>query len=168
MPRPRLLNTILGVVIAAGCGGEQTSPLEPETSLGLLSGLNTLLLSCTPLPATSSTVVIGVSGGTVSVGPHTLTVPAGALAGPVGITAEVVSDRVNSVRFTPEGLRFAAPARLSMSYANCYGLGMLLPKKIVYTDEGLNLLEILGSVDLFGQKRVTSSLKHFSRYAIAY
>jgi hypothetical protein len=176
MRRPRFLNTILGVVIAAGCAGDPANPLEPklepqvEASLvgSLLKPVTTLLLSCTPLPATSRTVVIGSAGGVVSAGPYTLVVPKGALKAPVPITAEVVSDNVNSVRFSPEGLKFSESATLTMSYSNCFGVGMLLPKKIAYTSEGLKLLEILTSVDIVSQKKVTSSLDHFSRYAIAF
>ena len=176
MRRPRFLNTILGVVIAAGCAGDPASPLEPhaqpqaEASLlgGVLKPVSTLLLSCTPLPATSRTVVIGSAGGTVSSGPYTLVVPKGALKSSVAITAEVVSDNVNSVRFSPDGLKFAESATLTMGYSNCFGAGMLLPKKIAYTSEGLKLLEILSSLDLFSQKKVTTSIDHFSRYAIAF
>ena len=175
MRRPRFLNTILGVVIAAGCAGDPANPLEPqapqaEASLlgGLLKPVTTLLLSCTPLPATSRTVVIGSAGGVISAGPYSLVVPNGALKAPVPITAEVVSDNVNSVRFSPEGLKFLKSATLTMSYSNCSGLGMLLPKKIAYTSEGLKLLEILGSIDLASQKKVSANLTHFSRYAIAF
>ena len=171
MRHPRFLNTILGVVIAAaGCGGDQASPLESlaQPSISELKSVSAVLLSCTPLPAASSTVDIGKAGGVVSVGPYTLVVPKGALKVSVAITGQVVSDGVNSVRFFPEGLRFAQSATLSMGYGNCYGAGMLLPKKIVYADEGLNLLEILNSVDRSSQQKVTAELQHFSRYAIAY
>jgi len=173
MRRPRFLNTILGVVIAAGCAGEPATPLEPQTPHASLLGEVTgavapLLLKCSELPAASAAKSIGKDGGVVSVGPYTLVVPKGALKSQVTITAEVVSDKVNSVRFTPEGLQFATGATLTMGYANCSGAGMLLPKKIVYTTEGLKLLEVLNSLDLFSQKKVTTTINHFSRYAIAY
>jgi hypothetical protein len=45
---------------------------------------------------------------------------------------------------------------------------VLLKKKIVYTDEKLNILEVLRSLDLFGAKTVTAPIDHFSRYAVAY
>jgi len=172
MRRPRFLNTILGVVIAAGCAGDPASPLEPQAQASLLGGLTStvtgVLLSCTPLPASRTSVVIGSAGGVVDVGPHRLVIPKGAVSQPITITGEVVSGNVNSVRFSPEGLKFAKTAALTMSYRNCGGIGMLLPKKIAYTDELLNLLEILKSVDLSDQKMVTGDLKHFSRYAIAF
>lgn len=169
----QFLSALLGAAVGlAGCGRESGIPLEPSAPsflLGVnLGGLNALLLSCSPLPYAKSTVTLGTAGGSVSVGPHTLVVPAGALSGPVTISAEIISENVNSVRFSPEGLQFQKAAALTMSYSNCSGLGMLLPKKVAYTNELLTILELLQSVDLAGQKKVTGQLNHFSRYAVAY
>jgi hypothetical protein len=171
MRRPRFfLNAILGVVIgASACAGTPTAPGEQTAPAYSLDGLvSAVLLSCSPLPASSTSVVVGSEGGIVSVGPHTLVIPPGALSAPVAITGEVVTGSVNSVRFSPSGLQFAKGATLVMSYRNCSGLGMLLPKKIVYTDELLNLLDVLRSLDLSSQKLVSAQIGHFSRYAVAY
>jgi hypothetical protein len=92
------------------------------------------LLSCTPLPADSVTQVIGPAGGTINVGPHTFTVPAGALDSAVAITAVAPSDVVNRVVFQPSGLWFQQAA-MTMSYANCGVLGSWLPKQIAYVDD---------------------------------
>ena len=43
-------------------------------------------------------------GGTITVGSHRLVIPRGALERKVQITAEQSTGRVNSVRFSPEGL----------------------------------------------------------------
>jgi len=164
------LNTILGVVIAAGaCAKESVGVSEPEPpSYSLLGSLSGVLLQCTPEQYTVATAVIGPAGGVLHFGQHTLVVPSGALTANVTIQGEVITGDVNSVRFSPEGLTFQAKPTLTMSYRNCSGLGMLLSKKIAYTDEGLNLLELLQSLDLSGEKLVSAPLKHFSRYAIAY
>ena len=74
--------------------------------------------------------------------------------------------RTNSLRFSPEGLRFEKSADLTMSYENC--LVVVLKKSIVYTDENLKILEVLRSLDLFGKRTVTAPIDHFSRYAVAY
>jgi hypothetical protein len=171
--RRSFVTVLAGVILgAAACSGIGTGPSEPEVqapAFGLLNDLvSATLLKCSVLPAASDAEVIGPAGGVVHAGPHTLVVPAGALAVRTTIRGEVVSDKVNSVRFSPEGLKFARSATLTMSYSNCSGLGMLLPKKIVYTDESLTLLAVLSSLDLSSQKRVTAPLSHFSRYAIAY
>ena len=52
-------------------------------------------------------------------GSHTLVIPRGALRKQTTITAEQMTGRTNSLRFSPEGLRFEKPAELTMSYKNC-------------------------------------------------
>jgi hypothetical protein len=95
-----------------------------------------------------------------------LTIPEGALGQRVTIQAEQMRGSVNSVRLSPEGLRFAKPAQLTMSYRNC--ALVLLPKRIAYTTELLKVIQLLPSLDLFGSKVVTSPIDHFSRYVVAY
>src|SRR5207247_1914187 len=73
------------------------------------------LLTCSPLAADSATQTIGADGGTIYVGPHTLTIPPGALADTVTITAVAPADTVNRVQFQPQGLTFNQPASLTMS-----------------------------------------------------
>ncbi len=166
-----MFRTVVGVGLILGMAAcaeaPPTAPLGPEQSL--LGGLmNATLLRCNSLSYSSSSAVIGSGGGTLTVGPHRLVVPAGALAADVTITGEVIPGSVNSVRFSPEGLTFAAPAALTMSYRNC-PLAALLPlKKVAYTDEGLSILSLLHSLDDLAAREVTGQLEHFSRYAIAY
>jgi hypothetical protein len=124
------------------------------------------LLVCSSQPYQVTRKTIGYEGGTIQVGTHTLVIPRGALRQQTTITAEQMPGRTNSVRFSPEGLQFQQPAGLVMNYRNC--LVVLLKKKIVYTDEKLNILEVLRSLDLFGAKTVTAPIDHFSRYAVAY
>lgn len=172
MRQPRLfLYAMAGAVLGtAACSGDSATPLGPNPSLigTLTSTVNAVLLQCDPLPYSRTSATIGSAGGVITVGPHVLMIPRDALSQRVTITAEVVSGNVNSVRFSPEGLQFKKNAALVMSYKNCSGLGMLLPKKIAYTNELLSILELLKSVDLTDQKKVSSQLKHFSRYAVAY
>jgi len=103
------------------------------------------------------------------VGPHTLTVPAGALVSPVAITGKLVTGGgVNAVHFEPQGLRFQRSAYLTMSYANCNLLGLLLPKRIAYVSDGLNILTYLLSIDNLLSSKVTGRVNHFSNYAVAW
>lgn len=124
------------------------------------------LLVCSSQPYEVTRRTIGYEGGTIQVGSHALVIPRGALRQQTTITAEQIPGRTNSVRFSPEGLRFERPAGLVMSYRNC--LVVLLKKKIVYTDENLKILEVLRSLDLFGSRTVTAPIDHFSRYVVAY
>jgi hypothetical protein len=133
----------------------------------LLKSLKDLrLLSCSQQQYVSVTKVVGPAGGSIVVGSHRLVIPAGALARNYTIRAEQVPYRVNSVRFSPEGLKFARPAKLSLSYANCSPL--LLLKRVVYTDELLRILELVPSIDNLRTKTVTGDIRHFSRYAVAW
>ena len=140
---------------------------------GVVGGVTNLagslgLLRCTPLPDVRSSAVMGPAGGTLQIGQYTLRVPAGALSQSVQISGEQLPDTVNSVRFAPEGLQFARPAALSMTYANCSLLGRLLPKRIAYTTDNLRILSYLLSLDNLFSKQVTGQVNHFSRYAVAW
>jgi len=87
----------------------------------------------------------------------------------VTITGSLVTGRgVNAVRFQPEGLRFQRSAYLTMSYANCNLLGRLLPKRVAYVGDGLDILWYLLSIDNLFSKRVTGRVDHFSNYAVAW
>lgn len=179
----RFSTALLALLLCAGvsCTPDRVSaPSESTPDYGLLglgegggllgTGLARGLLSCRPLPADSAQQVIGPRGGTIRVGPHTLTIPAGALSRNVTITAQAPSDSVNSVRLFPEGLTFARgkPATLTLSYSNCSLLGRLLPKRVAYTTDLLQILQLLPSLDDLLHQRVSAPLQHFSRYAVAW
>lgn len=158
-------NSPTGVTAAA----DAAVPIE-ATSHGLLGGiLRPLgLVKCEPLPEASATRTIGPDGGLIRVGPHTLWIPPGALNRNVTITARAPSEDVNSVQFSPSGLEFDRSAWLTMSYANCNLLGRLLPKRIAYTNNLLDILYYLLSIDNIWTKQVTGKVDHFSRYAISW
>lgn len=135
------------------------------TTVNTVDGLLNLL-SCSALPDDKSSTWIGPNGGTIRFGASQLSIPRGALTSYVQITAEQVSGDVNSVRFSPEGLKFAKPATLTMGYSNCEQVKA--PKQIVYTDESLNVLEILKSKDSSRGETVSAPVNHFSRYAVSW
>ena len=166
-PTRRWPSLWLGSVVALfGCG---------EPGVGPQSALRaradwfppTGLLKCSPLPVDSATATIDSTGGVIQIGPHTLTIPPGALSAPLTITALAPSDTLNRIQFQPTGVRFQKPARLTMSYGNCGLLEALLPQ-IAYTTDSLQILQILESeTDPFTQT-VTAPLHHFSDYAVAW
>ena len=171
---------LVGVLlVSVGCGTDGDSPLAPSggspqaeiipnvvTSVEstLLGSVD--LLTCSALPYATGFATVGAEGGTVRVGKTTLVIPRGALPKPVTIKAEQMPGNTNSIRFSPEGLRFSRPAQLTMSYDNC--LLALPTKRIVYTTEGLKVLQVLQSLDLRLTRMVSAPIDHFSRYAIAY
>jgi hypothetical protein len=135
------------------------------TVVGTLGSV-TDLLTCSEQPYVKSSETIGRDGGLIVVGRHWLFIPQGALSENVTITAEQMPGRTNSIRFSPEELRFQRPVTLTMNYENC--ALVLLKKKIVYTSEDFEIREVLRSLDLFRSKRVSAPIDHFSRYAVAY
>ena len=192
----RFLRTVTlaaALMAVSACGDSPTAPSTNETADPLLGGLlqplapitdpvleplapvtdpvielvdaTLQLLTCSSQPYVKTSKEIGRAGGTIVVGDHHLVIPRGALKRTVTITAEQMSGRVNSVRFSPEGLEFEKSATLTMSYSNCVEL--LAPKQIVYTDEGLSILELLKSRDTSRRETVTVPVDHFSRYAVA-
>ena len=173
---------VLAVALTAGVSctpGDTLGPSESSTSTrmtaddqqslllgGVLDGLKDLrLLSCSEQPYAVVTKVVGPAGGTIVIGTHKLVIPSGALARNYTIRAEQVPNRVNSVRFAPEGLRFAKPAKLTLSYSNCSPLPL---NRVVYTDELLRILELIPSADNLQTRSVTGDIRHFSRYAVAW
>lgn len=161
-------SNLLGIEPLSGVVDPLVEPLSGPVG-DALRGI-TGLLECTPLPYASATQRIGPDGGTLHIGPHTLTIPPGALTESVVIRGEAPVDRVNSVRLLPEGLQFASgkDARLTLSYRNCLGATLLPLKRIVYTTDNLRLLSVLVSADDVLRQRVSTGLKHFSRYAVAW
>jgi hypothetical protein len=172
-----LLSILLAFVVGVSCTSEDLGPTD--TSAPVASGeylrapdgsIDTVttasLLLCSEQRYAKTTTTVGSKGAKIRVGSHALTIPAGALSQNVTIVAEQLTGSANSVRFSPEGLTFALPAELVMSYGNCEAVD--LPKKVVYTDERLKILELLNSDDTARSKTVTSPIDHFSRYAVAY
>jgi hypothetical protein len=168
----RPLLAILSLCIGVSCtaGDLSTEPeLGPKISgveIPTVTKAPLALLQCDPQRYASATRVIGPKGGRIKFGTHSLNIPAGALSQDVTILAEQVTGLTNSVRFSPEGLTFAQPAELTMSYDNCASVAA--PKSIVYTTEQLQILEQLKSSDKAQSKSVVSPVDHFSRYAVAY
>jgi hypothetical protein len=169
--RRGLALTVLGLasLALASCGGDSSTVTAPSQarSHNLLSPV-TGLLTCTPLAADSVTQVIGPDGGTINIGPHSFTVPAGAVDSAVAITAVAPSGIVNRIVFQPAGLHFRHAATLTMSDANCGLLVNLLSPRIAYVDDLLNILYFLPSISDARSQSVTARVRHFSDYAVAW
>ena len=172
MKAVRLLALLLAAcLVATSCREQPAAPAVPPPQADLLGSLlqPVGLLKCSQLPSDTETRTIGLAGGIITAGPHTLVIPSGALKQPTEITMSIrTGGGVNGVHFEPEGLQFERSAALTMSYANCDLLGRLLPKRIAYTTDALDVITYLLSYDnLFG-KRVTGKLDHFSDYVVAW
>jgi hypothetical protein len=170
------LGIILALSVGVSCTAGDLGPTDPSSvpiseAIGVpIDGVDTItaenLLLCSSQNYVTNTKVVGPKGDRIKVGSHVLIIPPRALSRNVTIVAEQLTGSVNSVRFSPEGLTFAIPAELTMSYTNCESVSR--PKSVVYTDEQLKILEQLDSYDKAQTKTVTSPIDHFSRYAVAY
>jgi hypothetical protein len=182
--RYSVLGLVLGLTLALGCTTSDSAPTEVplaasegrlerdgvvgNTKRGGKDAVAQMpeLLACEAQPYAVAEKTVGPDGGSLTIGRHKLEIPRGALASTVRITGEQISDTANSVRLSPEGLRFAKPARLILSYRNCASVGPL--KRVVYTSELLKILELPPSEDYPEYEYVTGAIDHFSRYAVAY
>jgi hypothetical protein len=126
------------------------------------------LLACAPQEYTAAAELIGPNGGSIKVGPHELKIPAGALDHEVIISAVVPVSSLVEVQLQPEGLHFATPAKLKLSYSQCVQPPEWLRLFIVYLGANDEILEITASRDKKGLKTVVGYLEHFSRYAVAW
>lgn len=154
------------------------APSEPSDLLDILGGddgglLQGLLSSlslhrCETPDLGSVTKTIGPTGGVIQVGPHSLTIPPGALTSPVAITATATAGKYVRVDFQPHGLRFKYRATLRLSFAHCDSRPLL--PKVVYVDGSgdlISILELVPALADLSNERVTARLGHFSGYAIA-
>ena len=173
MKRIRLIgiSTVALAVTVIACSADNSASGPSQSAqpdFGLVNNLPKKLMKCTPTGYAYSGSAIGPAGGTIRAGKHKLEIPRGALTRAVFISMTMSADTTNSVQLKPEGLVFAKPVTLTLDYGNCSGLGTLLPKSIVYTDNLLRILLTLPSLDDKLSKKVSAPLQHFSRYAVAY
>jgi hypothetical protein len=124
------------------------------------------LLLCQPERYAATVKVVGPQGGVVRVGSHRLEIPRNALRAPTVITAERPTGNAATVRFSPHGLEFERSATLTMDYSHCSDTNRR--KRMVYTDEQLNILEYPISRDDPRNDELEARIDHFSRYAVAY
>lgn len=181
MKRSRIFSfLLLAVVVAAGWSCVADAPTGIPSDETLVSSdllftpegglLRTGILACSPRPYAVDRERIGPRGGTLQIGKHTLVIPAGALETTVLITAEAPSEPNSSVRLSPEGLKFDEdrPARLTLDYSNCPLGGLQVLKRIAYTSERMRIYYYLPSLDDLLNKKISTDLEHFSRYAVAW
>jgi hypothetical protein len=150
----------------------QPPPGQGEEPEGQPNSLHRIeLMKCSALDPAWGVQVIGPAGGSISVGPHSLRIPQGALATVEWIVAETVrgNDGYNTIRFYPHGLKFRTPAYLTMSYANCDAgdASRLQYVQVVYM-RGDKIVESEPSVRDLEVQTVTGEITHFSNYAVAW
>jgi hypothetical protein len=109
---------------------------------------------------------VGIWGGQIQVGPHSLNVPPFAVFQPTNITAQTVPGDTIGVVFGPQGQKFLLPPTLTLDYSHCQNkptgaLSIDLLDNLLQT-----ILDLLPSLDN-GNGKVTAQIWHFSVYAMA-
>lgn len=125
------------------------------------------IVLCDPLQYAADARIVGPEGADMSIGPHKLRIPAGALTTYEVITGEMPVSLSVGVRLSPQGLTFVAPPQLTLSYKHC-----LLPsnhaERVAYVDEAQKILEYPTSRDRTKNGLVDAWLRHFSDYVVAW
>lgn len=120
------------------------------------------------------TAVIDENGGSLNIGNHVLTVPAGAVDAPTTFTMTKLVDDIEvgltATRLLPNDVGhqgFNVPVRLSLSYANAAQVpANLADMKVVWVKANGSFEAQPSLVDASGEA-VIGELNHFSRYAVA-
>jgi hypothetical protein len=167
---------LTAMIALAACSDSPTAPMSGGSIQAAFGNPNRVtstdevlrsghaIVSCARQPASVGAKLIGPAGGTMNIGRHKFTVPAGALTAPTMITATAISDgNVRKVHFEPEGLQFAKPATLEMRTDGCHSGG---PMQIAYVDDSNVILYLIDSQEI--PHKVVGSISHFSDYAIAW
>jgi hypothetical protein len=131
-----------------------------------VSSLLGLLNTCSQQDQLKAGKYIGIYGGSITVGDHKLTVPAGALSQTVYITATQQSGTVVEIDFQPHGLKFAKPATLTLDYGSC-STPSGSAQSIVYVNDSNQIVEVRPSSDNTSSDVVSAPINHFSGYAVA-
>jgi len=196
-PLSRFGARLLSVLLLAGCAGDATAPLEPDTNttsgaisteqfeqsaslLGLLPvrGVTRAL----PLKQNISvSAVIGPDGGTISIPDAglTLVVPPGAVTSSTKFTATALAGRLVAYEFEPHGTKFPVPLQFTQDLSKVSLLGVVTAPVLdgAYFTDTSKLNQNLGraavseilpaTVDLL-RLRVGFPINHFSGYLVSW
>lgn len=164
----RTMAAALMVATVACSRDSTTAPVVAAGEQGDLLGVAPQLtfLVCPSATTHSATETIDGAGGTIAFGPHSLTIPRGALSEPVSITATAPAGQYVRAEMSPHGLQFAKKATLSLGVVNCGILPGLL--RIVYVDDSFNILDVLPTINSLIGGTVSARLDHFSGYMVSH
>jgi hypothetical protein len=138
-----------------------------QSSSSAASGAEAGTVVCAPLPYSAETKIIGPDGGDLTIGPHRLHVPQGALSSYTVVTGEMEVSTAAAVTLSPHGLRFLREPTLMLSYAHC-AVSRDHSHRIAYVGEHDELLEWPASYDSKLSARSVGWIWHFSRYIVAF
>jgi hypothetical protein len=123
-------------------------------------------LRCEPKQRAYASRRIGAKGGRVTLGGHTIDIPAGALASDVEISMSVRPGPFMELEFAPHGLKFKKPVEITFNYGHCT-VPANAPLDVVFVENGWRILENMPSSDVRGKKKMSTLTDHFSGYMMS-
>lgn len=166
-----LAASALALLLGSACS-EPTAP-DSSASEFLFNNPSSVLLTCpTSSTETASGLISAALGGTVSVGGHSVTIPAGALLSDATVSLTVPASKYVEVELEVNGsdhFLFQLPVVVSISYDRCSRSNIFrAPLTAWYIDsQSKALLEHMGGIDNKLLRTVTFTTPHFSAYAVA-
>lgn len=173
---------VIALGLAGSCRDLPTAPATQPTAQGgsnsNLFGLPGLwsppkLLTCPASQSQSSSALIDISGGTLSLGGTSVTIPLNALLGPTTVELSIPAGQYMEVDLTVNGgqhITFLQPVVVTIDYSRCNRLQTLLSPLSVWNidTDTKALLQNMGGIDNKLTQSITFVTPHFSGFAIAY
>jgi hypothetical protein len=177
----KMLSLIIAAFALTGVAGcdrassdELTGVQAPASDFLVWTWSGTPVTTTTAVETSTVTAVIGTQGGRVTNGPHSLTVPRGAVSGPTEFTFTVVGGNFIHTDFSAKKVAngakvstFSTPLQLKLSYANAnvsspfsLGVAYLVDDTVDGRKE-----RVVSYVSTY-TKTVTAFLTHFSQFIL--
>lgn len=156
---------VLLLAALAGCGEPLPTDVRPRATAA--SAVE--LLECPTSVSASSSALVTPLGGTLSLGAHSVHIPAGALLQSALVTMTVPASRYMQVDFAVGDLLhyvFRKPVRVTIDYSRC-AAGVEPGSAWYVADGSLEPLERMDAVIDRERRLVTFETDHFSAYALA-
>ena len=171
---------IVALLGVASCRDLPTAPSKPAQTqdpsklLGLWGGSSSpQLLVCPSTQTQTTSSVLGVDGGTVSLGGTSVTIPLGALLGQTTVELTIPAGQYMEVDLSVNGgqhISFLQPVTVTIDYSRCNPWQTLFRQLSVWNidQDTKALLENEGGIDNKLLRQITFTTSHFSGFAIAY
>jgi hypothetical protein len=157
--------------VVASCGEPRPTAISSGSSAAFSRSPS--LMACPTNQTLSTSAVIDVLGGTVSIGGMTVTIPAGALSLPTVISITVPASQYLEIDVRANALLsfvFNQPVSVTIDYSRCNRADIgAVPLTVWHIDPMTHqLLENMGGVDDKANRSITFTTGHFSGYAVAF
>jgi hypothetical protein len=131
------------------------------------------LLSCPASQSQSTSALLDIQGGTLSLGGTSVSIPLNALLGPTTVELSIPAGQYMEVDLTVNGgqhITFLQPVVVTIDYSRCNRLQTLLSPLSVWNidPDTKALLQNMGGIDNKLLQTITFVTPHFSGFAIAY